>query len=539
MSSKIRWNATYRWLIVIFVLLGLGQPVLADQEMKTEEKVKKEAKAQIDKPKQFESVGSVGVGKKKIKYKTFATETHLEDSEGKKTASIFSVAYIREGVKNRSSRPISFVFNGGPGSSSVWLHLGLLGPYRLEVPSDGSHTGAPPYHLKANPITLLRVSDLVFVDPVGTGYSRAVGDKKDEFFWDADEDAKSIAQFIRRFITKYKRWNSPKYLIGESYGTIRAALLIPHLQPFFNRVNLSGIVLVSPAMDVGTLIERPDNNVPFIVNLPSLAQAAWYHGKVDRNGKELSTFLKEAKEFAQNDYLLALFKGSALQPAKKEQIVERLHYFTGLRKEYIRQSNLRIRSYRFTKELLRDEGLVIGTHDSRSTGRDSNDNASDHQEHRPDISSCDGAYTAVFNDYLQKNLNVNMDQQYNILNMDANEKWKRPKTHRKWYEGFMNPMKDLTKGVFESKGLRIFVANGSFDLGTTAFSAEYMFNQTPIPKELVTFKEYNGGHMMYSNENAFQRLARDLLEFYKPSKRSKNDQKKSTIDAGDLLGNRN
>ncbi len=473
---------------------------------------KEDSPKPVPRAREFLTKGSLVLGKTTLDYTTHASETYIKDKKGNPCASIFSIAYFKDGVKDPTRRPISFVFNGGPGSSSVWLHMGLLGPMRIHVPSDATDDGAPPYQIEQNPFSLLSVTDLVFIDPVGTGYSRALGESTDKDFWGVDRDASSIAEFIRLIITKFKRWNSPKYIIGESYGSIRAALLVGELQSYFTSIALNGVMLISPALDVKTFIFAPDNELPFVTYLPSYAAAAWYHNKLPRKPDNFKAFLQEVRDFATNEYLVALFQGDSLDEEKKSHIVDKLHQYTGLDKIYLRRTNLRIDSSRFLKELLRDRGLILGRADCRYVGKDPDD-AGEYTENEPELSGTDSAFTASVNDYLGRVLKVDLEQEYEILSFNAHRAWKRPGTHRHLFSGFMNVTPILAKGAAENKDLRIFVANGYFDLTTAFFSAEYMFNHSGVPKERITMKYYEGGHMMYTHEPSFKKLADDLRDF--------------------------
>lgn len=486
-------------------VICLSLPVMGNTE-------KADSPQPVPGPKSFVTKGNIFTGETALDYTARAEETYIKDKKGKPIASIFTIAYLKTGVKDPATRPVTFIFNGGPGSSAVWLHMGVLGPMRVVVPSDGSSAGAAPYRIEQNPLTLLSVSDLVFIDPVGTGYSRALNTSEDKDFWDTDKDAESIAEYIRIFITKNKRWNSPKYICGESYGSIRAALLVGELQHLFKGIYLNGVMLISPALDARTFIFTPGNNLTYVNYLPSYAATARYHDKLPQTPANLNDFLQEVIDFAVNEYSVALFKGDSLDDKKKSYIVDKLHRYTGLSKTYIRNCNLRVASWRFTKELLRDRGLVIGHADSRCLGKDP-DNAGEYVWNDPENANTDGAFTAAVNDYLSRGLKVDFEREYKTLALAANRSWKRPASHKGIFSGFLYVTPALTKGVAENKDLRIFVAAGIYDLTTAFYSAEYMFNQSGIPKKRITLKNYEGGHMMYTSEPSFKKLAADLRDF--------------------------
>ena len=268
-----------------------------------------------------------------IPYTATAEDIDLKDRDGKPTARFFTISYLAEGVKRQEDRPITFFFNGGPGSASVFLHLGFVGPKRIDIPSDAQDPGAPPYRLKDNPSSLLRVTDLVEVDPVGTGFSRALGDKKDADYWGYDEDADSVADFIRAFLTVHDRWNSPKYVLGESYGGIRGSMLVPRLQGQMN-IGLNGVILISPAINMGALpFNTGGNDLTYVTHLPTLAATAWYHKKLPDSWPSLQALLTEVEQFASGEYLQALFRGDALSAAEKGQIADKLHRYTGVSKQ--------------------------------------------------------------------------------------------------------------------------------------------------------------------------------------------------------------
>src|SRR4029077_12384553 len=300
-----------------------------------------------------------------VPYTATAEDIDLQDRDGKPTARFFTISYTAEGVKRQEARPITFFFNGGPVSSSLWLHLGFVGPKRIDIPSDAQDPGAPPYRLKDNPSSLLRVTDLVEVEPVGTGFSRALGDKKDADFWGYDEDADSVADFIRAFLTVHDRWNSPKYVLGESYGGIRGSMLVPRLQGQMN-IGLNGVILISPAINIGAPpFNTGGNDLTYVTHLPTLAATAWYHKKLPDSWPSLQALLPQAEQFPPGECMQPLFRGDSLSAAEKGQIADKLHRYTGVSKQYILNSNLRLYAPRFAKELLRDEGKSIGFLDSR------------------------------------------------------------------------------------------------------------------------------------------------------------------------------
>jgi len=341
-------------------------------------------KAEVVGPRELTTTQSIEIAGGTLRYRTVAGEIHLDGEDGEPDASIFSTAYFKiDLVNNPEERPITFVFNGGPGSSSVWLHLGVFGPKVIDLGPDPLEIGAPPYPLRPNPDTLLKYTDLVFVDPVGTGWSRAIGEHEDADFWGVDEDSASMARFIRAFLTKHGRWRSPRYLAGESYGTIRATLLLRDLSlETLNGVAFNGVILISPAMDVRLFLGgAPGHELPWVTHLPTFAATALYHGRLPEEPTNLEAFLDEAREFASTRYLTALFRGHSLSETEREEIASELHRFTGLSEEFLLRSDLRVNPRRFLKELLRDEGKTLAAHDTRFQGSDPDDVEATHESH--------------------------------------------------------------------------------------------------------------------------------------------------------------
>src|SRR3954454_18441226 len=313
---------------IFALLLALAVSPLFADEPKDKPPADKE-KAAVEAPAKFVKQHHYKVNGADVPYTTTAEEILLKDKDGKNTARFFTIGYMKDGVTNTEARPLTFVFNGGPGSASLFLHFGLVGPKLIDIPSDAQDPGAPPYKLRDNPSSIFRATDLVFIDPVGTGYSRSAGEKKDEDFWGYDEDADSVAEFIRTFITQHNRWNSPKYILGESYGGIRTSMLIPRLQGDLG-VGLNGAILISPALNMATLpFVVAGNDQVFATHLPALAASAYYHHKLPDQWKDRATLLREVEKFASSDYLVALFQGARLPKAEKERIAEQLHRYIG------------------------------------------------------------------------------------------------------------------------------------------------------------------------------------------------------------------
>jgi carboxypeptidase C (cathepsin A) len=382
----------------------------------------------------------------------------------------------------------------------------------VALSSDPVNPGGPPYELAENPYTILRYTDLVFVDPVGTGYSRALGKKKDSDYWGVDEDSASVAAFIRKYLTKNNRWNSPKYLAGESYGTIRASMLIRDLElKLLDSVTFDGVILLSTALDVRTFLTAgPGNELPYVTNLPTYAATAFYHKALPTQPADFDKFLREARDFAAGEYLQALFQGDSLPEDQAKHIAERLHEFTGLSVDYLRRTHLRIDAGRFQKELLRSHGLVVAVHDTRYVGKDL-DEAGEVVQLDPFVLSMSGPFVALINNYLNTELNVKMDRPYVVFSTEASGSWK--KSGNNAFDGFLYTANYLAQAAATNKDFRVFVASGIHDLATAFFATEYIFDHSGIPKDRIVLKNYYGGHMMYMYGPSLQQMSSDLQSF--------------------------
>jgi len=452
-------------------------------------------------------------GGKSIDYTTTAKETFLTNKEGDSIATFWSVAYTKTSMGDVAKRPVTFVFNGGPGSASMWLHMGFFGPKIVTVDSDAKNDdGAAPYNLINNENGLLDITDLVFIDPVGTGYSRLVGKGEGKDFYGLKEDVDSFAQFIRKWVTENERWFSPKYLAGESYGTTRAAALGKTLEGSGQNMALNGMILISQALDYAGSTSEPNNITSFITYLPSMAATAWYHKKAG-NGKTLENFTQECRDFTYNTYIPALHKGNLLTNLEKNAIAEKLAYFTGLDKTYILRSNLRILMGRFQKQLLLDKGLAIGRLDGRFMG-DEEDKVSE-KPHLGDAASyqISAAYTASLNHYFASELKVKMDRPYITSGGGSNWRWRTVPDSKYWEPMPVNTAPDLGETMRRNTAMKVMVACGYFDLITPFFDAEYTFARNGIVKERVQMKYYEGGHMMYTHQPDFIKLSKDIREF--------------------------
>lgn len=450
----------------------------------------------------------------KLRYKAIAGETHLKNADGEPVASIWSTSYLKEDP-NPSRRPVTFIFNGGPGSASVWLHMGVFGPKVVHVDSDARiDDGAAPFEVIDNDLALLDITDLVFVDPVGTGYSKVIGKGKNEDFWGLTEDARSIAQFMRLWITRNQRWQSPKYLAGESFGTTRAVAVTAALEGGGQTMALNGLILISQALDYQGSTSVHDNIASYFTYFPTMAATAWYHGKAGQ-GKKLEDFLQEAREFAYQIYLQALYQGNQLSTENKKTLAGRISYFLGLDPEYVLLSDNRILTSRFKKELLRREGKTIGTLDGRYLGEEGDQAADRPTLGDPSSYGIDAAYTAALNDYFARTLKVKMEQPYLTSNGSIGGKWNwRPVPEGAYWEpSYVNVARSLGESMRRNKDLKVLVANGYYDLITPFLDAEYTFARHDIPMERVRMTYYEAGHMMYNHRPDFEKLVKDIREF--------------------------
>lgn len=478
------------------------------EEGKDGEKDKNKDKADEKKEKKSETKHSVTIGGQKIEYTATAGTIAIKDAEDKPTASIFYVAYTRDGQTDATKRPLTFSFNGGPGSSSVWLHLGLLGPRRVKLADDGSAV-PPPYSLVDNEQSLLDETDLVFIDPVSTGYSRATKPDDAKKFHGLDGDVKSVAEFIRLYVTKNKRWSSPKFVIGESYGTTRAAALSGELAGHL-KMNVNGIMLVSTVLNFQTLSFSEGNDLPYTLFLPGYTATAWYHKKLptDLQKLPLKEVVARAEAFAQGEYSQALFQGAALTDDKRAAMVKNVARFTGLSETFVSRANLRVSLGRFSAELLRDEQQVVGRFDGRYKGF-VRDELSSNMEYDPSGSAVMGAYGAAFNNYVRTELNFEEDKPYEILASVGRWDWGAD-------NNFVNVADTLGESLTENPFLKIHVSSGYYDLATPRFASHYTFNHLNIAPTLqknITMDDYEAGHMMYLNVPDLRKQKTDLAKF--------------------------
>jgi carboxypeptidase C (cathepsin A) len=453
----------------------------------------------------------INIKGQQINYTATAGYLQLKTEDGKPKANIFFVAYTRDGITDRKKRPVTYTFNGGPGSSSVWLHMGIIGPKRVLM-SDKGDVLVPPYSYVDNEYSWLDKTDLVFLDPVTTGFSRAVTGESDKQFHGYEEDIQSMGEAIRLYSSKYERWNSPKFLAGESYGTTRAAGLSDYLQSR-HKFYLNGVVLISSILNMQTARFDIGNDLPFTLFLPTYTATAWYHKKLDADlQRDLKSTLKEVEAFALGEYNTALMKGSGLLPEEYTNIVNKLNRYTGLSKEYIRQTNLRIDIHKFDKELRRSEGLTVGRLDSRFTGRDYNDVGVTPEFDPSNDGTISGPYSAALNHYVRAELKFKNDLPYEILGGRV-----QPWNYNNVQNGYLNVAESLRKAMSVNPSLKVWVLCGYYDLATPYFAADYTFSimgLRPEQRKNVNFTFYEAGHMMYIHKPSLMQIKKDADKMY-------------------------
>ncbi|ALJ12230.1 S10 family peptidase [Sphingopyxis macrogoltabida] len=447
-------------------------------------------------------------GGQRVNYAATIGETILKNKDGVAEAAIVTTAYVRE--PRDPSRPVTFLFNGGPGSGTVWLMMGAFGPKRVAIPSDARDDGAPPYPIVDNPDALLDVTDVVFIDPPGTGFSHLIGKANPEDYYGVTQDAKAVAEVIRRWLNDNGRWNSPKFLGGESYGTTRSAAVANQLMnETYNDVALNGIILISTVLDFAAGADTPGNELSYITNLPSMAATAQFHGKAG-GGASVEAFVEEARQWAIGPYASALLKGQKLQGEERAAIRRDLARFTGLSETYLESADLRVTPNRFYKELLRDRGLTVGRLDSRYTGKDY-DSAGEGPDNDPSFYGIDASYTAAINSWSRDTLGFKTDREYQSIGRIGGQ-WD-------WRIGgrdsnaYLNVAPYIGQALRENSGLRVFVGQGYYDFATPFFAAEYALSRTGIPQDRVEYQYYGAGHMMYIRDEDRHKLSADIRAF--------------------------
>jgi len=492
-------------------------------------------------PEAVHSEGSVTVGGQKIDYHAVAgtivvhpkgwdDAAHREASGpgsadlGDKAnpqaeASMFYAAYFKKGVPS-ADRPVTFVYNGGPGSSTMWLHMGAFGPRRVITADNGEHTPAAPYSVVNNPYSLLDVSDLVFIDAPGAGFSRIAGKDKEKSFWGVDQDAYAFSQFIKAFLSQYGRWNSPKYLFGESYGTPRSAVLINDLETG-ESIDFNGVILLSQILNFALSVDGAENNPgsdqAYITALPTYAATAWSRNLVANKPAALETYLREVEHWATNDYAVALQAGSELTPARKREIAERYSHYTGLPADYVLKANLRITGGMFEKTLQDKDGLTTGRLDTRFQGPDM-DPLSKEADYDPQSAALSSAYVSGFNDYARRTLGYGEGKVFkpsvNVFRFWDNDH--QPPGAQYKPRAMLNVMPDLASAMKYNPSLKVMLLGGYYDLATPYFQGWYEMHHLPMADSLqanISYKYYESGHMVYAKEASAKALHDDVAAF--------------------------
>ncbi len=533
--------------IALLAIATVALPLrLIQAQAKEETSVKVEAtKTDTAKPDQFKpeqqaTKGSVTIGGNVINYDAYAGTLIVHpkgwddvpqnaDPDPKNRgpeASMFYVAYFKSDTKG-APRPVTFLYNGGPGSSTVWLHMGAFGPRRV-VTADDTHTPAAPYSVVNNEYSLLDATDLVFVDAPGTGFSRLSGKDREKAFYGVDQDAQAFADFISQFLAKYGRWNSPKYLFGESYGTTRSAVLANILENERD-FDVNGVILLSQILNFSLDSDFPNFNpgidVAYQLNLPTYAATAWYHHKLPDQHPDLQSLLTEVEHFAMNEYALALGAGSSLPADQRHAIAAKLHEYTGLPVAYIEKADLRINGGEFSKNLQDDNNLTTGRLDTRFSGP-TFDPLSKEADYDPQSSAISSAYVSAFNDYVRKELKFGENREYKP-EIEVYKWWSF--AHQApglpfAFPGATNVMLDLAVAMKSNPTLKVLLNAGYFDLATPFYEGVYEMQHLPLPPDLqknIEFKFYESGHMVYAHEASLKAIHDNVSAFIQKSYNAK------------------
>jgi carboxypeptidase C (cathepsin A) len=557
MVMKRIWIGVFACGLMASAVLAMAQDKDKDKDKKKDEKVVVKGTAatpEAEPPGDSTTEGSVTVGGQAIAYKAVAGtltvgSTDAQDAmlgpdgkmlpgtgekppdpdkpeEATATARIFYVAYFKK--DGGPARPVTFLYNGGPGSATMWLHMGSFGPRRV-VTTDAQHDEGAPYKIVNNDYSLLDASDLVFIDAPGTGFSRIMGKDKEKAFWGVDQDAHAFDRFIRRFLTKFDRWNSPKYLFGESYGTPRSAVLSATLE----NVDLNGIILLSQILSFDNSIDGPKWNPgvdqAYALGLPTFAATAFYHHKLQTQPPALEPFLAEVEQYALGDYMAALLQGSELPEARRQAVAEKLHQYTGLPVAYLLRANLRVSGGAFSKQLQLDDETTTGRLDARYKGPDLDPLSSD-AEYDPQSNAISSAYTAALNQYMRTELKYGADQTYKPgAYTDADFTWDlqhqapgAPPANQQ--EGGTNVMPDLAYTMKSNPKMKVMLAGGYYDLATPYFEGKYEMHHLQIPQKLqanISYHYYQSGHMVYVNEDVLKQFHADVAAFIKGTENGK------------------
>jgi carboxypeptidase C (cathepsin A) len=505
------------FFIFILVVSSICNRTWAGPEEKSIPSAQNTELSDIEPEKVSETQHRLALTDQTLSYSAVAGELIVKRQVDGKThrGRIFYVYYAMAGVKRRE-RPITFAFNGGPGAASVWLHLGGLGPKRIKL-ADNGKTLPPPAQYEDNPHTWLDFSDLVFVDPVGTGFSKSDSDENasGKYFYGFQQDIETLGEFIRLFLTRNNRWLSPKYLVGASYGTTRVAGLVWYLQQRYG-IDVNGIVFISPVLDYDTILFHPSNDLPYLLFFPTYTATAYYHGKLQSTLKQrkLEDLLAEVESFCLEDYLVSLSKGENITDDKRKTLLEKIRSYTGLPADIIEKLNFRINWIDFTKGLIKSENRLIGRMDSTMTGIDP-DPTAPYPKYDPSLDPLFGPFSTAMNAYVREDLKFETDHVYEFLNSEVNKNWDWTSgLIRK--QGFIDVSHTLRDTIAVNKDLKILIACGLYDLATPYFSAKYTVSHMWLGKQRsnVSIKYYKSGHMMYTHNEELKILFQDAKQFY-------------------------
>jgi carboxypeptidase C (cathepsin A) len=508
--------------MAVLAALGLlaGTAAFAKDEPKPADTDKTSETEKAPEPASSKTQHEVQVDGQTVRYTATAGWLIMKDDKGKPIARFGYTAYTRDDVKDLTRRPIMFAYNGGPGSSSIWLHMGILGPRRVVV-NDNGYAPPPPSERVNNAYSVIDVTDLVMIDPVCTGFSKPLGDAKSADFWGVDQDIRSVGQFIKRYVSDNGRWGSPKYLLGESYGGMRSAGLAYYLQST-QGMDLNGVVLVSPFLNAGSGIDGEEIDLPHVLYLPTFAATAWYHDAIPNKPASLQAYLDEVERFAYNEYAPALMKGYLLPETEKKAVAAKLAGYTGTSADYWEKADLRVSHPQFLQELKRNQRLIAGRIDSRFVGPAVNP-LGEKMDYDPFFPAVGPAYTAAFLDYLHSELKFGKDENYMVSAFDIDWDWKH-KTPGEggWMSPLPNTVPDLARAMTFNPGLHVLVLQGYYDLATPYLATKNDMAHLHIPPETrkrITIDYFDAGHMMYLHAPSMRKFRDDVAGFVRQTDR--------------------
>jgi carboxypeptidase C (cathepsin A) len=509
-------------LAAVLAVCALGQLSAAQSESPAPEAAKPKPEAAPE-PKSSKTQHQLAIDGNPVLYTATAGWLIMKDDKDKAIARFGYTAYTLNGVEDLGRRPIMFAYNGGPGSSSIWLHMGILGPKRV-VLKDAQYTPPPPTNVVDNQFSPLDVTDIVMIDPVGTGFSKPLGEAKGADFWGVDQDVKSVGAFIKRYVTENGRWGSPKYLCGESYGGVRSAALVQYLQSS-QGMNFNGVVLVSPFLSMFSGVDGVAIDLPHVLYLPTFASTAWFQGALADKPASLESYLAEVERFAYQEYAPALMKGYAIPVAEKKAIAAKLGKYTGTSADYWERADLRVSHPQFLQELKRNQRLITGRIDSRFVGPSLNA-LGDKMDYDPFFPAIGPAFTAGFLDYLRKQLEFGQDEEYRVSAFDVKWDWhhKQPGLGADEFGDMpmTNTVPDLSLALKMNPSLQVLVQQGRYDMATPFLAMKYDLDHLDIPVEArqrVHVEYYDAGHMMYVNDDCAKQFRESTVKFIRDTDR--------------------